>query len=107
MDPNLIAIINVAALLIFVFLLALAIGKIVYRYLSYKREGLEVPLLLKRDFFFLTGLAIPFLGVFLLRSFSVRATEEPWYPLWLIGSTLLALGGTAYWVYVEYFKIEQ
>jgi hypothetical protein len=107
MDPQILNIINLFSLVSFVLLLFLAIARISYRYVSYKREGEHVPALLKRDLFFLAGLSTPFLGVLIFRAFSIVASEQWWYPVWLIGSALFALTGTAYWVYYEYFKIEQ
>src|SRR5260221_13191333 len=71
MGPNILAPINVILLLSFVVLITLAIGRISFRYLNYKKQKEEVPLLLKRDFFFLTGLATPFFGVLLFRAFQI------------------------------------
>lgn len=107
MDPNILSLINLVYLVSFVSLVGLAIGRIVTRYFRYKRENLEIPLLLKRDFFFLTGLALPFLGIFVFRVTGVIPQNEPWAATWVILSGALALAGTSLWVYIEYFKIEK
>lgn len=107
MDPQVLGLINYGYLFSFIILLALAIVRIGKRYIDYKRESQPIPLLLKRDFFFLSGLALPFLGVLVFRAFDIKAVEQPWYPIWVIVSNTLAISGTLFWVYIEYFKIEK
>lgn len=107
MDPQILAIINYGYLISFIILIYLAVLRIGKRYLDYKREKQPVPLLLKRDFFFLGGLGLPFLGVLFFRAFNILAVEQPWYPIWVIGSNSLAILGTLGWVYIEYFVIEK
>ena len=107
MDRHILDLINLLSLVTFLFLLILAIARIGYRYIKYKEEGIQVPRLLHRDGFFLTGLALPFLGALFFRAFGIVPLDEWWYPLWIIASNSFALLGTAYWVYYEYFKIEQ
>lgn len=107
MDPKILNLINIIYVFSFVVLVILAIAKIGTRYIKYKKENLPVPLLLKRDFFFLTGLSLPFIALLIFRYFRIAPSDELWYPAWIIISGGLALLGTAYWVYVEYFKIEK
>lgn len=107
MDRHLLDLINLFSLLTFLVLLILAIARIGYRYIKYKEEGITPPRLLHRDGLFLTGLAFPFLGALIFRVTGIMPIDEWWYPLWIIGSNCFALFGTAYWVYYEYFRIEQ
>lgn len=107
MDPQVLGLINLSYLISFVVLVGLAVARIGTRYVDYKRQGLEVPLLLKRDFIFLTGLSLPFVGIFLFRATGVIPQREPWAVTWTLISGALALAATAIWVYIEYFKIEQ
>lgn len=107
MDPKILNLINIAYLVSFVVLVGLAIVKISSRYFKYKREKLPIPLLLKRDFIFLTGLTLPFIGLLTFRFFGLAPSSEPWYAVWVILSGGFALAGTAYWVYIEYFKVER
>jgi len=107
MDPQILSLINLSYLISFVVLVVLAIVRIGARYISYKRQGLEIPLLLKRDFVFLTGLSLPFLGIFLFRATGVVPQQESWAAAWVVVSGALALLGTAFWVYIEYFKVER
>lgn len=107
MDPQVLNAINGAVVLVFVILVILAIVRIGARYIGYKRAGLEVPALLPRDFFLFVGLGVPFLGTLLFRFLEIRPIDYAWYPLWVITSGIIGLAGTAYWVYVEYFKIEK
>lgn len=106
MDQQILNLINLAYLISFVVLVTLAIIRIGGRYVQYKQESMRIPLLLKRDFFFLAGLSLPFLGIFLFRVSGVVPQQEPWAAAWTIISGALAVLGTAFWVYIEYFKIE-
>ena len=107
MDRQTLGLLNGTILISFVTLLSLALFRIGKRYIDYKKLGQSIPLLLKRDFFFLSGLTIPFLGVLIFRFFGIVISEQGWYPLWVIGSGGFGLFGTLFWVYVEYFKIEK
>lgn len=107
MDPKILNLINTVYVIAFVSLVILAVARIAKRYFSYRREKLPIPYLLKRDFFFLTGLSLPFASLLVFRLLNIAPSQEIWYPAWIIFSGALALLGTAYWVYVEYFKIEQ
>lgn len=107
MDPTLLSNINLAFLIIFVNLVLLGLFRISYRYYSYKKENLDVPKLLPRDFWMFMGLALPFAGILFFRTFGINASEEWWYPIWVIGSGLFAIFGVANWVYYEYFKLEK
>ena len=107
MDPQILSLINFFYVFAFVLLLFLAVGRIARRIVEYKRQGESVPLILKRDALFLTGLSTPFLGVLIFRAFGINASEQFWYPLWVIASGTFAIIGTAVWVYIEYFKIEK
>jgi len=105
MDLEILSLINTLSVLVFVILVCLAIFRIGLRYVEYKRQGLEVPALLPRDLFLFIGLGVPFLGVLLIRAAGIVPSEAGWYPLWVLGSSIIGITGTAYWVYYEYFKI--
>lgn len=107
MDPKILSLINTIYVVAFVTLVVLAVARIGTRYIGYKKAGLPVPYLLKRDFVFLTTLTFPFLSLLIFRFLSIAPSQELWYPAWIIISGGLALIGTAYWVWVEYFKIEK
>jgi hypothetical protein len=110
MDPKLLAIvdqINILIVFVFVVLVILAVVRIGYRYLEYKKYDLDVPDLLPRDFFLFLGLAIPFLGVLIFRATGIMAREHWWYPFWSLGTGLMAIVGVAYWVWYEYIKVEK
>ena len=99
--------INALFLVVFVVLVTLALVRIGTRYIEYKKEGLDVPALLPRDFFLFAGLALPFFGVLLFRALNITPREEAWYPFWVIGSGTVGIFGVAYWVWYEYFKVEK
>lgn len=107
MDQTLLDRINAATLIVFLVLALGILGKISSRYLRYKREGLEIPILLPRDLFLWIGLVVPFLGVIIFRFTGAITRESAFYPYWVIGSDILGLAAVAYWAYVEFFKIEQ
>lgn len=107
MDPQVLSAVSGMIVLIFVILVVLVIIRIGARYIEYKKEGLDVPILLYRDLLFFLGLGLPFLGILFFRYTGIVPADYWWYPVWVIGSGLTALLGTAYWVYVEYFKIER
>lgn len=107
MDPKILSLINTLYVVAFVILVGLAIARIGTRYLAYRKEELPIPYLLKRDFVFFTGLSLPFASLLVFRFAGISPIDQLWYPLWVIFSGGLALLGTAYWVYVEYFKIEK
>jgi len=107
MDPQILDALNVIILSIFVILVILGFSRMISRYIRYKRAGLSVPFLLKRDLLLFFGLGLPFLGGLIFRALNVTVREEWWYPLWVLLSGAVGLFGVAYFVYIEYFKIER
>lgn len=107
MDPKILDTLNVIILSIFVVLVILGFARMISRYIRYKKEGLKVPFLLKRDLLLFFGLGLPFLGSLIFRALNVTVREEWWYPLWVLLSASVGLFGVAYFVYIEYFKIER
>lgn len=108
MAPDVLRFINILYLGAFGILVILAIIRILARYVDYRRQGLEVPVLLYRDLFLFLGLGAPGLITLFLRSVGIQnVTEQWWYPWWVIISGLGFVGGAAYWVYYEYFKIDR
>lgn len=107
LDPSTLDAINGGYLFLFVFLVIIALLRIGARYISYRKEKKEVPLLLKRDLFFLSGLALPFMGVLFFRAFKIDAREMWWYIIWILISGSFAIAALIYWVWIEYFKIDK
>lgn len=99
--------INGIYLVLFVFLVFAALIRMAGRFFRYTKEGQAIPLLLKRDFYFFAGLALPFAGVLFFRFFHIDARNATWYPIWILGSGTFAISAVVYWVWLEYFKIER
>lgn len=93
------------ALFLFTTLLVLAFVRLGVRIVNYWREGLSVPSLAKRDFWFLLGLALPFAGIFIVRSFGIRDLSTNLW--WLLGTTFGAVGAMFVWAYYEFRIIER
>ncbi len=93
------------ALGIFTFMLVISIAILAARIVRYRRRRMKVPSLAKRDFWFLAGLALPFLGIFVARAFGIRGLGTNL--LWLIATTVLALLAMGVWLWYGVFIIER
>jgi H+/Cl- antiporter ClcA len=93
------------ALGLFLFMLAAAIAILSGRLIRYRRRKQRIPLIAKRDFWFLMGLALPFLGIFFARAFGIKDLSTNLW--WIIATTFCALGAVGVWLYYEVFVIER
>ncbi len=92
-------------LFLFTSLLVAALARLVVRIRNYRREGLRVPDIAKRDFWFLVGLGTPFVGLFIIRTFGLKDLGTNLW--WLLGTTVLAVSGMFVWAYYEFRIIER
>jgi O-antigen/teichoic acid export membrane protein len=95
-----------------VFLLLLVMGatSTLVRYIRYRREKIEPPVLLKRDVALLVGLALPFLLISAVRALgltSVVTGEDGPQLWWLIATGPPGIIAIAVFVYYELFVIER
>ena len=96
----------------FVILLVVAAGSTTVRYLSYRREGVEIPRLLPRDRDVFIGLALPFLLIGAMRAFELQhlilnpETGAP-YVWWVLVTGLPPIYAVARYCWFELFVIEK
>lgn len=91
-------------LFLFTSLLVAALIRLIVRIRNYRREGLPVPDIAKRDLWFLVGLGAPFVGLFIIRTFGLKYLGTNL--LWLVATTVLAVSGMFVWAYYEFRIIE-
>lgn len=91
-------------LFLFTSLLMAALIRLGVRIRNYRREGLRVPDIARRDFWFLVGLGTPFVGLFVIRTFGLKDLGTNLW--WLLGTTILAVSGMFVWAYYEFRIIE-
>lgn len=99
-DTEWLAIFSAISLAIFVGLVLIAFTRMFWRLGQFIFLGVAVPSLLKRDLLLFGSFFIVFgIGSFLRRILGLALTQEP---VWIVPTTLFALGATAYWVWVEF-----
>lgn len=91
-------------LFVFTTLLVASLVRLTVRIAHYRRAGLPVPDIAKRDFWFLTGLGLPFVGIFLARTFGIRDLSTNL--AWLLFTTIGAVSAMLMWAYYEFRIIE-
>lgn len=92
-------------LLVFTILLVASHIRLDVRILSYLRHRKPVPDLAKRDWWFITGLSLPFVGIFAARAFGVKDLGTNLW--WLTLTTISAVGAMFVWAYYEFLVIER
>lgn len=100
---NTIAVVNAVFLFAFVFGLGAVFLRIMARLLAFLRSDKPVPSLLKRDVILIGGLAFPFLLILLARFFQWQVIGQLW---WTLLTGIPALAGLYYFIYYEFFIIE-
>jgi len=70
---------------------------------EYRKANWKIPLLLWRDIFLFTGLALPFLAIFIARAADVSVLRDQL--LWSIATGTPAVLGISFAVYVEFFRL--
>ncbi len=104
---EIIDVVNLVAVVAFVVLLFAVVARMVLRLRSYRREGRQASVILRRDFGLLTALLVIFGSGILIRAFDVRVFLEDGLPRLVYVSVIDAFGiiALAYWTWVEYFRI--
>ncbi len=96
---------GVVALFVFTLLLVASHLRLDARVLSYLFRDLPVPDIAKRDWWFLTGLSLPFVGIFFVRAFGIKDLGTNLW--WLLLTTGCAIGAMLVWAYYEFRVIER
>lgn len=98
-DPELVRTYTTIALVLFVALVSIASARMIWRLVSFWKEGVKTPYLLKRDILFFGTFATYFGLVLIFRLMGFVLTQNP---IWIIPTTTVVLIATAYWVWVEF-----
>lgn len=95
-----------AEFLLFLALGLLALGRMLYRLVLYllSEPRSRVPLLLKRDLALFGPLFVVVALIMFFRATGISLARNPY---WIVSSGTSVVAGLAYWVYVEYFRIDQ
>lgn len=99
-------IVSLIEFFLFLILGLLAFLRMLYRLVLYQfsRPKQTVPLLLKRDLALFGPL---FIVMALILFFRVEGISLQRNPYWVISSGAVVIAGLAYWVWIEYFRIDQ
>ncbi len=99
MDLDPLRIYTTLSLLIFLVLMVLALSRMIWRLVQFRRADQTTPYLLKRDVV-LFGVFSLYLGLVLV--FRLAGLVLTQNPFWVVPSTLIGLLALAYWVWVEF-----
>ncbi len=98
-DVDPLKVFTTTALVLFVILMGLALSRMVWRLIIFKRNDAAPPYLLKRDVVLFGVFALYFGCVLVFRLMGFSITQNPF---WIIPSTTFGLAAMAYWVWVEF-----
>lgn len=97
-------IVSLLEFVIFLILGLLAFARMFVRLGLFLANDDKIPLLLKRDLALFGPL---FIVMALILFFRVEGISLQRNPYWVLSSGAAVIAGLAYWVWIEYFRIEQ